>query len=194
MHRDAGEHLAVDQQVVDPHGGVALEGVGAHPDAEFGLETVEFGGDGVDEVGVDDVGDDGVALCGDFGGVAVGGGVGFTVAMFVASGPWIWVWSAVGAIVGAAAVPALGVYGPELFPTASRGSANGGINVAAVTGAVVGLLTAGYLSDLFGGLPAAIAILAVGPAIVVLLVVFAYPETAHRELEDINPTDHRPIG
>jgi MFS family permease len=128
------------------------------------------------------------------GAVAVGGGVGFTVAMFVASGPWIWVWSAVGAIVGAAAVPALGVYGPELFPTASRGSANGGINVAAVTGAVVGLLTAGYLSDLFGGLPAAMAILAVGPAIVVLLVVFAYPETAHRELEDINPTDHRPTG
>ncbi len=126
------------------------------------------------------------------GAVAVGGGVGFTVAMFLASGPWIWMWSAVGAIVGAAAVPALGVYGPELFPTASRGSANGGINVAAVTGAIVGLLTAGYLSDLFGGLPGAMAVLAVGPAIVVLLVVFAYPETAHRELEDINPSDSRP--
>jgi MFS family permease len=115
--------------------------------------------------------------------------VGFTVAMFLADGAWIWGWSAFGALVGAAAVPALGVYGPELFPTASRGSANGGINVAAVTGAVVGLLAAGALSDAFGGLPAAMALLAIGPAIVVLLIVVAYPETAHRELEDINPED-----
>ena len=123
------------------------------------------------------------------GAIAIGGGVGFTVAMFIADGAWIWAWSAVGALVGAAAVPALGVYGPELFPTASRGSANGGINVAAVTGAVAGLLAAGVLSDALGGLPAAMAILSIGPALVVLLIVVAYPETAHRELEDINPSD-----
>lgn len=123
------------------------------------------------------------------GAVAVGGGVAFTVAMFIATGTMIWVWSALGAIVGAAAVPALGVYGPELFPTASRGSANGGINLAGVAGAVMGLLAAGAISDAMGGLPPAMAILAVGPAVVVLLIVVAYPETAHRELEDLNPTD-----
>jgi len=123
------------------------------------------------------------------GAVAVAGGVGFTVAMFAATGAWIWAWSVLGAVVGAAAVPALGVYGPELFPTASRGSANGGINIAGVAGAVVGLLAAGALSQALGGLPAAIALLAVGPVVVVALIVVAYPETAQRELEDLNPGD-----
>lgn len=126
------------------------------------------------------------------GAVAIAGGVGFTVAMFLAGGPWLWVWSVLGAVVGAAAVPALGVYGPELFPTASRGSANGGINIAAVAGAVVGLLAAGLLSETLGGLPAAIALLSVGPVVVVALIIFAYPETAQRELEDLNPGDAAP--
>ena len=34
-----------------------------------------------------------------------------------------------------------------------------------------------------------IAILAVGPAILVVLILVFYPETAHRELEDLNPSD-----
>lgn len=126
------------------------------------------------------------------GAVAIAGGVGFTVAMFLAGGPWLWVWSVLGAVVGAAAVPALGVYGPELFPTASRGAANGGINIAAVAGAVVGLLAAGLLSETLGGLPTAIALLSVGPVVVVALIIFAYPETAQRELEDLNPGDAVP--
>jgi MFS family permease len=126
------------------------------------------------------------------GAVAIAGGVAFTVAMFLATGSWIWIWSVLGAVIGAAAVPALGVYGPELFPTASRGSANGGINLAAVTGAVVGLLSAGLLSDALGGLPPAMALLSLGPLVVVILIVVAYPETAHRELEDINPGDRPP--
>ncbi len=124
------------------------------------------------------------------GAVAIAGGVGFTVAMFLATGTgWIWAWSALGAVVGAAAVPALGVYGPELFPTASRGSANGGLNVAAVAGAVVGLLIAGALSGALGSLPPAMALLSLGPAVVVLLIIAAYPETAQRELEELNPGD-----
>lgn len=128
------------------------------------------------------------------GAVAIAGGVGFTVAMFLATGTgWIWAWSALGAVVGAAAVPALGVYGPELFPTASRGSANGGLNLAAVAGAVVGLLVAGALAGALGSLPPAMALLSIGPAIVVLLIIAAYPETAHRELEDLNPGD-APLG
>ena len=124
------------------------------------------------------------------GAVAIAGGVGFTVAMFLATGTgWIWAWSALGAVVGAAAVPALGVYGPELFPTASRGSANGGLNLAAVAGAVVGLLAAGALVGALGSLPPVMALLSLGPAVVVLLIIAAYPETAHRELEDLNPGD-----
>jgi hypothetical protein len=80
-------------------------------------------------------------------------------------------------------------FGPELFPTSSRGSANGGLNLAAVAGAVVGLLLAGTLTGALGSLPPAMALLSIGPAVVVLLIIAAYPETAHRELEDLNPTD-----
>ena len=32
--------------------------------------------------------------------------------------------------------------------------------------------------------------LVVGPVIVALIVFFTYPETAHRELEELNPEDH----
>lgn len=126
------------------------------------------------------------------GAVAIGGGTALTVAMFLATGAWIWVWSVLGAVVGAAAIPALGVYGPELFPTAARGSANGGINIAGVAGAAGGLVAAGLLSDAFGGLPWSITTLAVGPALVVVLIAAFYPETAHRELEELNPSDAGP--
>jgi len=36
------------------------------------------------------------------------------------------------------------------------------------------------------------AILAAGPLLLVLLILVAYPETAGRELEDINPEDRLP--
>jgi MFS family permease len=117
-------------------------------------------------------------------------GVGFTVLMYLGTGWEIWLWSLLGALLGAMAVPALGVYGPELFPTGSRGRANGIINLFAVVGAALGMVLAGQLADrLAGGLPHAITILAVGPLIVVVAVLALYPETAARELEDLNPED-----
>jgi MFS family permease len=127
------------------------------------------------------------------GAVGLIGGVGATVLMYLSEGPGIYVWSVIGAVVGAATVPALGVYGPELFPTSLRGRANGVIGLCGVLGASAGLLAAGTLSDRFGGLGPALSVLAVGPAVVVALVLVAYPETAHRELEDINPEDELPV-
>lgn len=126
------------------------------------------------------------------GAVAVVGGVGFTVLMYLGSGAIIWVWSILGAIIGAAALPALGVYGPELFPTARRGLANGGINVLRVAGDVIGLLAAGYLISRLDGLPQALTVLALGPMVVAVLIVALYPETAQRELEELNPQDRPP--
>ncbi len=123
------------------------------------------------------------------GAIGLVGGVGATVLMYLSGGTGIYVWSVIGAILGAMTVPALGVYGPELFPTSLRGKANGLIGVCGVLGASAGLLAAGVLSDRFGGLGPALAVLAIGPAILVALVLVAYPETAHRELEDINPED-----
>lgn len=124
------------------------------------------------------------------GAIGLAAGVGFTVLMYLDSGWTIWLWSVIGAVVGAMAVPALAVYGPELFPTDARGRANGVINVARAAGSAAGAFLAGYLADrLAGGLPHAIALLAVGPVVVVGLVLFLYPETAARELEELNPED-----
>ena len=72
--------------------------------------------------------------------------------MFLTAGPGIWVWSLLGTVAGAMAVPALAVYGPELFPTDSRGMANGLINLFAVLGSATGLALAGWLADRTGGL------------------------------------------
>lgn len=123
------------------------------------------------------------------GAIAVAGGVGLTVAMYLATGWGIWIASAIGSVIGAAAVPALGVYGPELFPTTSRGRTNGIISAVGVVGSSVGLLVAGSLSDRFGSFGPAMALLAIGPAILAVLIITAYPETAHLELEEINPED-----
>jgi MFS family permease len=126
------------------------------------------------------------------GAIAVAGGVSATVIMFLVTGWPMWAWSVIGAIVGAAAVPSLGVYGPELFPTSFRGRANGIITGLARVGSVSGLVVTGYLADRMGGIGNALALLAIGPAIVAVLVITAFPETAHQELEDLNPEDRPP--
>jgi MFS family permease len=123
------------------------------------------------------------------GAIAVFVGVGGTVAMFASHGWPLWAWSIGASVIGGAAVPALSVYGPELFPTAMRGRANGWISLVGRGGSVVGLIAAGHLSDRFGTLPPALAILALGPAVLCVLILVAYPETAHRTLEDLNPED-----
>lgn len=126
--------------------------------------------------------------------VGVVGGVGATVAMFFSTGWTIWAWSVVGAIIGAATVPALGVYGPELFPTSLRGRANGIISGLGRAGSVVGLLFVAAVIDNRTSLAPILALLALGPALLVVLVLVAYPETAHRELEDLNPEDAPPVA
>jgi len=123
------------------------------------------------------------------GAVGLTGGVGATVLMYLSHGPAMWGWSLIGSVIGGATLPALGVYGPELFPTGVRARANGALVVAGVLGSGFGLLVAGPLSDGLGGLGHALAVLAIGPAILVVLVLVRYPETARLELEDLNPED-----
>jgi MFS family permease len=123
------------------------------------------------------------------GSIGIAAGTFFTVLMFVTAGPGIWVWSLLGTVIGAMAVPALAVYGPELFPTESRGLANGLINLFAVLGSAAGLALAGWLSDRAGGLGTAMTVLAAGPVVVVVLILVFFPETAARQLEELNPLD-----
>jgi MFS family permease len=123
------------------------------------------------------------------GAVGVIGGVGGTVLMFLSHGPAMWAWSLGASVIGGASLPALGVYGPELFPTGVRAKANGVLVVAGVLGSSAGLLAAGTLSDSLGSLGRALAVLAIGPALLAILVLARYPETARLELEDLNPED-----
>jgi MFS family permease len=126
------------------------------------------------------------------GAVALASGAACTVAYFNTSGAALWLWPLVGTIFSAAAIPALGVYGPELFPTSLRGRANGLVGICSLAGSAAGLTLAGTWGDAFGRLGPAMTILSVGPALVAVLVLAAYPETAGLELEELNPEDDVP--
>ncbi len=121
--------------------------------------------------------------------IGILGGSVCTVLAFLSSGWTLWMWSLIGTVLAGMAVPALAVYGPELFPTALRGKANGILQTAAVAGSSCGLLGVGALVDHWGRLGSAMAVVMIGPVLVALLLVVAYPETAHMELEDLNPED-----
>jgi MFS family permease len=111
---------------------------------------------------------------------------------FTFDGPAMWLTATVGSIFAAALVPALSVYGPELFPTSLRGRANGIINTVATIGSVIGLVLAGVLIDELGSFGLALGLLAIGPLIMAVVVLAFFPETARRELEDLNPEDRTP--
>ena len=114
----------------------------------------------------------------------------FAAWAYFTDGALLWSLTLAGGVLGAVAVPALAVYGPELFGTYRRGRANGLIVTVGVAGSALGLLVAGWLSDsLDGRLGPALALLAVGPLAVAALVLWKYPETAGQELEDLNPED-----
>lgn len=115
-----------------------------------------------------------------------------TVAFFYSSGWTVWFWPIVGTILSAAAIPSLSVYGPELFPTSLRGKANGILGVSGLAGSALGLALAGILADHYGHLGPAMAILCTGPVLLAVLILTRYPETAGRELEELNPEDYPP--
>jgi MFS family permease len=112
-----------------------------------------------------------------------------TAASFGLSGPWMWVAATLGGIFSAALVPTITVYGPELFPTSLRGRANGIVTTVAMGGSVVGLVAAGHLRDAVGSFGRTLGILAVGPLVMAGIILLWFPETARRELEDLNPED-----
>ncbi len=121
------------------------------------------------------------------------GGVALLALTYQVGGVWLWVFAILGSIVAALTVPALAVYGPELFPTSLRSKANGVISLAGVAGSAVGLVLGGRLEEHFGRFGPGIALLGIGPLLVAALVIAFYPETAHLELEELNPEDVVPV-
>lgn len=116
-------------------------------------------------------------------------GVAFLSLAYFSTGIGLWVITLLGVVLGGIAVPALAVYGPEMFATHDRGRANGIIVTVGVVGSAAGLIFVGQLSDRIGEIGPAIALLAAGPLVVAWLVLRRYPETAGLELEEINPED-----
>ena len=116
-----------------------------------------------------------------------------TVVVFSSSGRSLWAAKLITTILAGAAVPALGVYTAELFPTSRRGGANGWLSASAVIGSIAGLLVAGQLLDQGASYGTVMSILAVGPLVYAVLVIVAYPETARRDLDDINPEDRTAV-
>ena len=84
---------------------------------------------------------------------------------------------------------ALGTLDAELFPTEVRSTGNALLLVCGVAGSVVGLLLAGLLADEIGGLGPAIAVCGLAPLIAAVLVVPRLPEAAHRDLDDVSPSE-----
>jgi MFS family permease len=112
-----------------------------------------------------------------------------TVLSFFVAGPAMWAAKLFGNVLGAIAVPAMAVYGPELFGTHDRSRANALVVTIGVAGSALGLVMVGTLADRVGNLGVPIAVTALGPLLVAGLVLLRFPETSGLDLEELNPED-----
>ena len=108
---------------------------------------------------------------------------------FAMHGISMWLIAIVGGVLLGISYPAMAVFRSELFPTAHRNMASILIMVASLIGGSIGLVVAGFLLDSGMSYGRVMLTFALGPVLVALLVALKYPETAHLELEDINPED-----
>jgi MFS family permease len=79
--------------------------------------------------------------------------------------------------------PTLSGFSTELFPTSHRALASSASGIASVAGQSGSFLLAGLLIGLTGSLARAVAVLAAGPLIALVLIVVGFPETAGRDLD-----------
>ena len=105
---------------------------------------------------------------------------------FCVSGTTMWVFAVIGGFAFGLSYPALAVYRGELFPTGVRSLAGGIIMTAALLGGSIGLIGAGRVLDAGASYGAVMMWLVVAPVIASIIVWLQYPETAHRELDEIS--------
>ncbi len=123
------------------------------------------------------------------GAVGIAFGAIFSSAAYFFDGFVLWSLTLLGGIFGALAVPALAVFGPELFGTLNRGKSNGILVTVGVIGSAIGLTVVGEISDQISTITPIIAILTIGPLLVAGLVLTRFPETSGLELEELNVED-----
>ena len=111
------------------------------------------------------------------------------VGAFFVGGPAMWALSFAGGFTAAMAYPAFAVYRAELFPTGNRGTANGLVTATALLSGSVGILIVGFFRDKGASFGSLIAAMGVGQLVAAYIAVRHYPETAHLELEQLNPGD-----
>ncbi len=106
-------------------------------------------------------------------------------------GSAIWVWAMFGSLLGAAALPGLGILAAELFPTAIRSTANGFTSLATRVFGSIGLLIVSFSSDRYfgGNQGTVISTLSFSLVLAVIVLWVATPETSRKELEELNPDD-----
>lgn len=121
--------------------------------------------------------------------IGIGIGAAASALTFSSTGAMLWLTTMAGAWMLTAAYTALRGYQTELFPTKARAKVGGWLDGISVSGSALGLVLAGRLSDYYGRLGPGIAWLLIGPAVVVVLLIVAYPETARKNLEELNPGD-----
>ena len=119
--------------------------------------------------------------------IALFTGTAAQMVFFLYGGGILWLSSAAAIVLGGIAAPAMGAFSGEMFPTEIRGTANAFLVVAGVTGAAVGLLLTGHLSDPLGR-GEAIALTGVASLLASLLVL-RLPETADRTLDEVSPSE-----
>lgn len=106
---------------------------------------------------------------------------------FSASGVGLWLGAFGAGLIGGIGYPAFAVYRTEMFPTGNRGRAAGLITMSALVGGSFGILASGQLLDSGWSYGKTMALMAVGEIVAVLIILARYPETAHKDLDELNP-------
>ena len=114
------------------------------------------------------------------------------VGFFSVEGSTMWLLALIGGLLAGAAYPAFTVYRTELFPTGNRGRANGYITALSLAGSSFGLLLVGGLVHRGWSYGQSMLVVGFGQLVAAAIAYIFYPETAHLELEQINPQDALP--
>lgn len=112
---------------------------------------------------------------------------GLLIWSFSVGGAGLWLGAFGAGFIGGIAYPAFAVYRTEMFPTGNRGRAAGLITAAALLGGSAGLLMVGRLLDAGWSYGRAMGLMAIGEVFAIVIVLTRYPETAHKDLDELNP-------